>query len=80
MRQKLAKPSNNSSVSKANRQGNNNGKLFPTESRFYKSKKLIDIHPIKKSDNDKDDISKIHELINENAVGVVPENEEKTKE
>ena len=79
MRQKLAKPSNNSSVSKANRQGNNNGKLFPTESRFFKSKKLIDIHPTKNSDDDKDAIAKIHELINENIVGVMPENEIKSK-
>jgi hypothetical protein len=54
MRQKLAKPSNNSSVSKANRQGNNNGKLFPTESKFFKSKKYIDTNLHKKPDDDID--------------------------
>jgi len=80
MRQKLAKPSNNSRVSKANRQGNNNGKLFPTESMFFKSKKLIDIHPRKKSEEDKDALTKIKELIKDKEDANLSELEEKTKE
>lgn len=39
MRQKLSKPSNQSNISRANRQGNNNGKIFPGETKFIKSNK-----------------------------------------
>jgi hypothetical protein len=42
MRQKLSKPSNNSNVSKANRQGNNNGKIFPVFYGSFKPQKEID--------------------------------------
>ena len=39
MRQKLSRPSNQSNISRANRQGNNNGKIFPGETKFIKSNK-----------------------------------------
>jgi hypothetical protein len=39
MRQKLSKPSNQSNISRANRQGNNNGKIFPGDRKFIKTNK-----------------------------------------
>lgn len=80
MRQKLSKPSNSSRVSKANRQGNNNGKLFPNESKFFKANIPVAYHLPKKSDIDSDAIAEIHELIDVKTKEILPKSKDKLKE